>query len=383
MIPDPSDETPLKSPRIEGILMLQTPLINFHRDSGAKLVEFAGWEMPVYYEGLIKEHRYTRQHATFFDVSHMGRVEFRGNGAADLLEKLNTRRVGDMSAGQCRYSHMCREDGGVLDDVIVSRLEGHFLVVCNASNREKLLGWWDQQKPSFDVDIVDTTMETAMVAIQGPEALETMGQLLPIDLSDLKRYHCKTGRVYGADYFVARSGYTGEDGVEVIMPAHIAHTAIHMLISQSAELGRPIQPAGLGARDSLRTEAGMPLYGHELSEDWDSISAGQSWCVHLDKSFIGRDALQKIKEQGPRKTLVGLEIDSKRTPRQHAPIVSNGEHVGVVTSGLSSPTLGKVIAMGFIPPALSEVGTAVEIKLGKVQLPAKVVPLPFYKKPKK
>ncbi len=362
--------------------MLQTPLINFHRDSGAKLVEFAGWEMPVYYEGLVKEHHYTRQHATFFDVSHMGRIEFRGDGAADLLDMLNTRRIGDAKVGQCRYSHMCRADGGILDDVIVSRLEEHFLVVCNASNREKLLAWWGQQQSGFDVEIVDRTIETAMFAVQGPEALETMDQLLPIDLSDLKRYRCKTGRAYGADYFVARSGYTGEDGVEVVMPAHLAPTALHMLITQSAELGRPIKPAGLGARDSLRTEAGMPLYGHELSEEWDPLTAGQSWCVHLDKNFIGRDALQKIKEQGLGKTLVGLEVASKRTPRQNAPIVNNGEHVGVVTSGLSSPTLGKVIAMGFVPPALSEVGTAVEINLGKSQLPARVVPLPFYKKPK-
>jgi aminomethyltransferase len=363
--------------------MLQTPLINFHRDSSAKLVEFAGWEMPVYYEGLLKEHHYTRQHATFFDVSHMGRVEFRGAGAADLLEKLNTRRIGDMTVGQCRYSHMCREDAGVLDDVIVSCLEDHFLVVCNASNREKLLGWWNQQKAGFSVDIVDRTMVTAMIAIQGPEALETMDELLPFNLGDLKRYHCMTGRAYGADYFVARSGYTGEDGVEVVMPAHLAHTGVHMLIGQSAALGRPIKPAGLGARDVLRTEAGMPLYGHELSEEWDSISAGQSWCVHFDKSFIGRDALQKIKEQGPSKTLIGLEVDSKRTPRQDAPILNNGQHVGVVTSGVASPTLGKVIAMGFLPPALSQVGTSVEINLGKAQLPAQVVPLPFYKKPKK
>jgi aminomethyltransferase len=363
--------------------MLQTPLINFHRESGARLVDFAGWEMPVYYEGLVKEHNYTRQHASFFDVSHMGRVEFRGDGAADLLERLNTRRIGDMKVGQCRYSHMCREDGGTLDDVIVSRLDDRFLVVCNASNCEKLLGWFDQQKSGFDVTIEDKTMETAMVAIQGPEALETMDQLLPIDLGDLKRYHFKTGEVYGANYYIARSGYTGEDGVEIILPAHLAMTALHMLASQSDQLGRPVKPAGLGARDTLRTEAAMPLYGHELSEEWDSISAGQGWCVHLDKDFIGKTALQKVKENGPRQTLVGFEVQSKRTPRNGAPIVSNDEQVGFVTSGITSPTFGKVIAMGFVPPALSEVGTPIEIDLGKTTVPARVVPLPFYKRPKK
>ena len=363
--------------------MLQTPLINFHRDAGARLVDFAGWEMPVYYEGLIKEHNYTRQHATIFDVSHMGRVEFRGDGAADLLERLNTRRMGDMQVGQCRYSHMCNENGGILDDVIVSRLEDYHLVVCNASNREKLLGWFDRQKSGFDVTIEDKTMETAMVAIQGPEAMETMDRLLPFDLSGLKRYHFTTGRVIGADYFVARSGYTGEDGVEIVLPAHLAPTALHMLISKSAEMDRPIKPAGLGARDTLRTEAGMPLYGNELSEGWDSISAGQSWCVHLDKDFIGKAVLEKVKENGPSKKLVGFEVDSKRTPRHEAPILADGQQAGFVTSGITSPTLGKVIAMGFVPPELSEVGSAVEMDLGRAKVPAKVVPLPFYKRAKK
>jgi len=363
--------------------MLQTALVTFHRGAGARMVEFAGWEMPVYYEGLIKEHHWTRQHASVFDVSHMGRVEFRGPGASALLEKLNTRRIGDMPVGQCRYSHMCRDDGGILDDVIVSRLgPDHFLVVCNASNRPKLLDWWERQRAGFDVTIEDQTLQTAMVAIQGPEALETLGRLLPLDLTDLKRYHFKTGQVFGTSYYVARTGYTGEDGVEIILPAHLALTAVHMLINQSAELGRPIKPAGLGARDTLRTEAGMPLYGHELSEEWDSISAGQGWCVHLDKDFIGRAALQKVKEHGPSRTLAGFEVDSRRTPRSGAPIRCDSQQVGFVTSGITSPTLGKVIAMGFLPPRWSAVGSAVEMDLGKTRVPARVVPLPFYKRPR-
>ena len=360
--------------------MLQTPLYHYHRESGAKLVEFAGWEMPVTYEGLVKEHHHTRKHASFFDVSHMGRVEFRGADAEKLLERLNTRMIGSMKVGQSRYSHMCREDGGILDDVIVSRLEEYFLVVCNASNREKLLGWWDEHKRGLDVAIEDKTLETAMVAIQGPEAIATMDELLPIDLSDLKRYHFKTGRVIGADYFIARSGYTGEDGVEIILPAHLATTAMSMLVTQSANKGRPIKPAGLGARDTLRTEAAMPLYGHELSEDWDPITAGQAWVVALDKEFIGRDVMAKVKENGPTKTLVGMEIDSKRTPRQHAPIVLNGETVGEVTSGITSPTLEQVIAMGFVTPKHSGVGTELKIELRGTELSARVVAMPFYKR---
>lgn len=360
--------------------MLQTPLIQFHRDAGARLVEFAGWEMPLVYSGILEEHHFTRQHATFFDVSHMGRVEFRGPGAGPLLERLNCRRIHDMVVGQSRYSHMLREDGGILDDVIVSRLEDHYLVVCNASNREKLLRWWDTQRAGFEVTIVDLTLETGMLAIQGPEAIETLGKLLPFQIADLKRYHFKTGEVLGARYFVARSGYTGEDGVEIILPARLAAAAAGMLVEQSEELGRPVKPAGLGARDTLRAEAAMPLYGHELTEEWDPISAGQGWVVHLDKDFIGKATCVRVKEQGPQKTLVGLEVQSKRTPRQGAAILAASQPVGIVTTGVSSPTLGKVIALGMVPPKLAAVGTALEIDLRGALLPAVVAPLPFYKR---
>ncbi len=355
---------------------------DFHHRQGARLVDFAGWEMPVFYTGLIEEHNFTRQHATFFDVSHMGRVYFEGPGAEALLERLNTRRIGDMKVGQCRYSHMCREDGGILDDVIVSRLEEKWLVVCNASNREKLVAWWEKQRRGFDVTIDDRTTETAMVAIQGPEALESLDRLLPFKVSDLKRYHCKTGSFMGQAYYVARSGYTGEDGIEIIIPAHLGEAAVGMLVENSADIGRPIKPAGLGARDTLRTEAGMPLYGHELTEEWDSITAGQGWAVDLTKEFIGQATCARVKEAGPAKVMIGLEIDSKRTPRQGATILAGGAPVGTVTSGTTSPTLGKVIAMAFVQPQHSAVGTALEIDLRGSTLPAKVAALPFYKRGK-
>lgn len=407
--------------------MLQTPLIGFHRESGARLVDFAGWEMPVVYTSIVEEHQYTRQHASFFDVSHMGRVEFRGPDAAALLEWLCTRNIGGMTVGQCRYSHMCREDGGILDDVIVCRLEDRFLVVCNASNREKLLLWWERQRAGpqplgrpFDVQITDRTLETAMVAIQGPQAVETLDRLLPFPIGDLKRYHFKCGTVLGVPYFIARSGYTGEDGVEIILPAALALPALQMLIERSAAEGAdrgggrdldpgggrrpdqrpgqgpgqgrgqgpdrsrgqgcPIRPAGLGARDTLRLEAGMPLYGHELSEEWDSITAGQSWCVDLSKPFIGQAALKRVREEGPRRQIVGLELEGKRIARQGAAILSAGRPAGVVTSGTLSPTLEKVIAMGLLESPLCAPGTPVEIDVRGSTVPARVVPLPFYKR---
>ncbi|MCA9243263.1 MAG: glycine cleavage system aminomethyltransferase GcvT [Phycisphaerales bacterium] len=360
--------------------MLQTPLIGFHKDAGARLVDFAGWEMPVVYAGIIEEHNHTRNHATFFDVSHMGRVRFRGNDAEALLERLNTRAIAGMAVGQSRYSHMLREDGGILDDVIVTRLEDHFLVVCNASNRVKLLDWWDRHLAGTDVQITDETTETAMIAIQGPEAIETIESLLPFQVSDLKRYHCRAGFIAGAEYIISRTGYTGEDGLEIIMPAAFAPSAAHMLVEKSAEKGRPILPAGLGARDTLRTEAAMPLYGHELTEEWDPISAGQAWVVKFEKEFIGRDTCLRVRDAGPMRKLIGLEVDSKRTPRQGAVIRADGEDVGVVTSGVSSPTLGRVIAMGFVPPQLAEAGTSLEVVISRDVAPARVVAMPFYKR---
>ncbi len=359
--------------------MLQTPLNTFHRDCQARLVDFAGWEMPVMYTSIIEEHNYTRQHCSVFDVSHMGRVEFRGPDAKAFMERLNTRNIGGAKPGMCRYSHMCKSNGGILDDVIVSCFEDHYVVVCNASNREKLLGWWGQQRAGFKVEIVDHTLQTGMVAIQGPEAMETMSRLLPIPLDDLKRYRFKTGNVAGTEYFVARSGYTGEDGVEIILPANLTLMAVRMLIAQSAEIGRPIKPAGLGARDTLRLEAGMPLYGHELNEEWDSITAGQEWAVDLTKEFIGSSVLKKIHADGPRRKVAGFELEGKRIARQGATILCDGEEVGVVTSGTQSPTLGKNIAMGLLQTDLCEPGRKLEIDIRGNKTPATVVPLPFYK----
>lgn len=360
--------------------MHQTPLNAFHREHNARLVDFAGWEMPLMYTGIVEEHQFTRQHATFFDVSHMGRVEFRGPDAGKFMERLNTRNIGAAGPGTCRYSHMCNAAGGVLDDVIVSVFEDHYLVVCNASNREKLLAWWEQQRSGFKVEIVDKTFDTAMIAIQGPEALETLTKLLPLPVGELKRYRFKSGSIFGASYYVARSGYTGEDGVEIILPKSFAGMAVRMLVEKSAEAGRPIKPAGLGARDTLRLEAGMPLYGHELSEEWDSLTAGQAWCVDLTKDFIGAPVLKQLEAAGLKRKMAGLVLEGRRIARQGAAILHAGETVGTITSGTQSPTLDRNIAMGLLRADLTTPGSKVQIDIRGRNEEATVVELPFYKR---
>jgi aminomethyltransferase len=361
--------------------MLQTPLHDFHVSSGGKMVEFAGWEMPVMYDSIIAEHNHCRNYVAAFDVSHMGRLEFHGADAERFLQKLCTRNLAGMVVGQCRYGHVCREDGGMLDDVIVSRFDGYWGMVCNASNREKLLGWFDQHRAGYDVTVKDVTMQTAMLAVQGPEAVPLLSKILPVDLAGTKRYHFKTGEVQGAQFIVYRSGYTGEDGAEIVFPAELAPIVAPLFLAKAEELKMPVKMAGLGARDSLRLEAGMPLYGHELTEDWDSLTAGQKWCVDLTKDFIGAEAMRAI-AANPTRALIGLELEGRRAARQGMKILRDGKEVGFVTSGALTPTVNKSIAMGLVEIGASPVGTRLEIDLRGTNQPATVVSLPFYKRAK-
>lgn len=360
--------------------MRQSPLHDFHRERGAKFVDFAGWEMPISYTGIKEEHIATRTGATIFDVSHMGRLVLRGADATTFLDRVCTRRIEDMPAGLCRYAHVCREDGGILDDVIVSRRESDYLVVCNASNRQKIVDWFQKQAQGSAVTLVDQTLESGMVAIQGPHAYETVSKLLPVKVGDLARFHFVSGSMMGVSYYIARSGYTGEDGLEVIMPKAFAKMAAQQLFNKSAQQGVPILPAGLGARDTLRLEAGMPLYGHELTEDWDPITAGQKWCCALDKDFIGAERIREIAEQGPTRKLVGLEIDGPRIARGESTVFSGDELVGKITSGTLSPTLQKVIAMALVDSKSAAIGTTLDVEIRDRRVPATVVKLPFYKR---
>ncbi|MCG3138740.1 MAG: Aminomethyltransferase [Phycisphaerae bacterium] len=363
--------------------MQLTPLNDLHVELGANLVDFAGWEMPILYDSIINEHRFTRQHATLFDVSHMGRLFLSGPDAEALLERLNTRPIADMKIGQCRYSHVCREDGGILDDVIVSRLHERWLVVCNASNRDKIVGWIRKHSEGRQVTLDDQTLTTAMIAIQGPDTLALAKDYLTmIDLAGIKRYHCLEGSYLGINYICARTGYTGEDGYELILPAAAGRMLAGSILNAKGALEGRIKPAGLGSRDTLRLEAGMPLYGHELSESVDSLTAGQAWAVDLNKDFIGAPVLRQLQEHGMARQLVGLHIEGKRIARQDTPVEKDGGKIGVVTSGTLSPTLDMVIAMAYVDKQFAAIDTPLQVNLRGQPIAAQVVRLPFYKRSK-
>lgn len=365
-------------------MLKRTPFYDFHVNAGAKMVDFAGWEMPLLYRGIVEEHEQTRRSGSLFDVSHMGRFSFTGKDAQAFLNHVLTRNIADQIVGQSRYSLVCNEAGGVLDDVIVSRDQKEWLLVCNASNRQKLLDYFNsiRQTGRFDFTLTDNTESTAMVAIQGPAVIDRLAESLPIDLKAIKRYHFETVDILLIRARIFRTGYTGEDGVEIVLPARMAKLAIQMFGSRADKPDAPVKPAGLGARDTLRLEAAMPLYGHELGETTDPLSAGLSWAVDLSKDFVGAEALRKIQQAGPARKLVGLELEGKRIARQGTSLLASGAVVGQITSGTFSPTLQKSIALAYVDAPLAAPGTPLQADLKGTAIPATIVKLPFYKRAK-
>lgn len=364
-------------------MLKHTPFYDFHVNAGARLVDYTGWEMPLLYRGIVEEHEQTRNSGSIFDVSHMGRLHFTGKDAAAFLNRVVTRNLADQKVGQSRYSLVCNESGGTMDDVIVSRDEKHWLMVCNASNRQKLVDYFNQtiQNGGLDVTMADQTESTAMVALQGPKVIDKVSAVLPVDIKALKRYQFESTSVMLIKLTVFRSGYTGEDGVEVILPAKVASMAMKMMAGATDRPDASIKPAGLGARDTLRLEAGMPLYGHELSETIDPLSAGLGWAVDLTKDFVGAEALRAIAKNGPKRKPVGLELEGRRIARQDTPILNDkNEVIGVVTSGTFGPTVQKSIAMALVDSAYTSEGTMLQADLKGTPIPAKVVKLPFYKR---
>ena len=362
-----------------------TPFHEYHVDQGAKMVDFAGWEMPLLYGSIIDEHLQVRRSGGLFDVSHMGRLRFTGRDACKVLDRLCTRQILGMQDGHVRYSIICNTRGGCRDDVLVYKIKDcEYLMVCNGANREKILSHIEDNRQEFVFKLKDETESTAMIALQGPSVMDLLAKVSS-EIPNLKRYRFATKNLFIAKLLISRTGYTGEDGVEVILPTKFAKKAVDLMLS-NMEDPTTITPAGLGARDSLRLEAGMPLYGHELTEEIDPLCAGLSFAVKLDKGvgenqaeqFIGQEALQAIAQQGPSTKLVGLTLEGKRSPRQFMDVLYEGNVTGVVTSGCLSPTCGHPIAMAYTPSDFE--GDTVSIDFGRQQLQATVVPLPFYKK---
>ena len=367
----------------------RTPLFNWHTGHSGRMVEFGGWEMPVQYTGIVDEHHCVRKSVGLFDISHMGRLSFHGSDAMKLLDHLLTCRVDNLADGQIRYGLVCNADGGILDDVLVNRIDAaSYGLVVNASNREKIVEWIAQRTPDIcqagqpaDVVFEDQTLETAMIAVQGPQALALVNRITNADLSAMKYYSGKSASIEGIPVFVSRTGYTGEDGFELITP-QVAATKIWQILM---EFGQPvgIKPCGLGCRDTLRLEAAMPLYGHELSEAVDPLTAGLAMSVKLEKpNFVGRDRLVEIAQRTNRLVRVGLKLNSRRIAREHSDVCAGNERIGEVTSGTFSPTLDQSIAMAYVPMAYSVPGTSVEIDIRGKREAAEVVSLPFYKRAK-
>jgi aminomethyltransferase len=355
---------------------LRTPLYQWHVEHKARMVPFGGWDMPVQYAGIAPEHRAVRSAAGVFDVSHMARVIFGGGGALALLERVFTNSVATMKEGQVRYGLVCNEASGILDDILVYRWPDSFAAVINASNREKILAWL-KGHCSGEVGITDVTSYTAMVAVQGPKAAELVSGTFDEDATKLKYYYATRTKYRGEPCAVSRTGYTGEDGFEVIVPGALAVPLWEEFVAKGAA------PCGLGARDTLRLEAGMPLYGHELTELINPIQAGLGWAVKLDKGdFIGREALRAAANDESRPVRVGLELDGKRAAREGCAITANGSPAGTVTSGSLCPWLDKSLAMGYVGPQFAVPGTRLQVDVRGTPLDATVAPLPFYKRKK-
>jgi glycine cleavage system T protein (aminomethyltransferase) len=356
---------------------LRTPLYEWHLAHGARMVDFGGWDMPVQYTTITDEHAAVRTAAGLFDVSHMGRLSFAGPDSLALIQYVYTNDVATMKDGQVRYGLICNERGGVRDDVLVYRWPYGYAMVVNASNREKIVAWLAQHKGTRNVEVSDRTTDTCMAAVQGPKAMELVHGLLEADPSQLAYYQATPTRYQGKGCVISRTGYTGEDGVEIIASASQAVALFDELAARGAK------PCGLGARDTLRLEAAMPLYGHELTEEIDPLQAGLGWAVKLDKGdFIGRDALLRRQEDKGRPVRVGLELEGKRPAREGAAVLSGGRPVGRVTSGTFTPTLQKALAMAYVEPSCSAVGTALSVDVRGKAEPARVVGLPFYRRPR-
>ncbi len=361
----------------------RTPLYETHRALGGRMVEFGGWEMPVQYSGILDEHNTVRHAAGLFDIDHMGQFEVTGADALEFLQHAFSSDLSTLEFDQAKYAILCYADGTVVDDTFVYKFPGAnkrsrpwYMVVVNASNRDKDFKWLDAHRGSLKVELRDISDELYMLAFQGPKTEQVLQKLEPFDLSEIKYHYAREFGVGEERGFVARTGYTGEDGFELFVPAaHGQHVWDSVLEAGRAE---GVKPIGLGARDSLRFEAKMPLYGHEIDAHTTPIEAALGWACDLSKEFIGRDALLKEKLEGPTKKLVGFEMIDRGIARKDYAICRDGKPIGVVTTGMFSPTLQKNLGLGFVAPEFAALGTEFDVMVRDRPLKARVVKTPFY-----
>src|SRR3954447_17534544 len=355
----------------------RTPLYDTHVALGAKLVPFAGFEMPVQCPtGITAEHKAVREKAGLFDVSHMGEFIVRGPQAVEFVNYVTTNDVAGLKPGQAQYSTILREDGTIVDDCLVYRSEDRVLMVVNGSNIDKDFAHVSRFVGNFDVTLTDISDQIALLALQGPEAARILQHHTDVDLSKIKYYEFVTGKIAGVDkVYISRTGYTGEDGFELYFPAEHAEK-IWKALTASGE----VTPAGLGSRDSLRLEMGMALYGNDLDDTTTPLEAALGWLVKMKKGdFVGRDALQKQKDQGLRRKLVGFTTSERSFPRHGYPVFAGGQASGEIRSGTMSPTLGIPIGTAYVPPGFAAEGSEIEIEIRGKRIPATVVKMPFYK----
>jgi aminomethyltransferase len=354
----------------------RTPFHSFHVAAGAKIIEFAGYDMPVRYTGDVREHQLVRTAAGLFDISHMGEFFVSGPGAERYLDELVTNDVRALAVGQALYSPMCRPDGGIVDDLLIYRSADQFMVVVNAANVAK--DWeWMRRTVGPDVTLADRSDQTALLAVQGPKAPEVLRGHVPDAALDLGYYRFMEGPVLGVPAILARTGYTGEDGFELYFEAPHAATVWNGLMEAGRRVG--MEPVGLGARDTLRLEMGFMLYGNDIDDTTSPLEAGLGWTVKLKKpSFCGQEVLQRQKASGLARKLVGLELDGRRVARHGMALESQGRVVGQVTSGTFSPSLQRPIAMGYVETPLATMGVTLDVVVGEARLAARIVKTPFY-----
>jgi glycine cleavage system T protein (aminomethyltransferase) len=356
----------------------RTPLFDLFREMGARLVAFAGWEMPVQFSSVLDEHRAVRVSAGLFDVSHMGEIEVRGEGALDLVQRLTCNDVSRLETGRAQYSALTTVSGTFVDDILVyRRRRDEFLLVVNAGNTDKDFAWVAGAARG-DVEVVNASTRWAQLAIQGPRAQAVLQEATPIDLASIRSFHFVEGTVHGVPTIVSRTGYTGEDGFEVYAPPEAAADLFRVLL----RAGRPhgLLPCGLGARDTLRLEARLLLYGNDIDESTTVLEAGLGPIVRFEKEFIGREALLRQKEAGVPRTLVGFEMIDPGIPRHGFAIKTDGEPAGVVTSGSFGPHVRKNIGLAYLPSSRARMGTRLHVVIRDRDAAAAVVPTPFYRR---